>query len=135
MKALDDAIQTALTGISGISSSAPGGVHNTLRAQGSSFPVIVYQRVSSFDNHTYSGHGIEEINYDVKVIATIDKANTVGAIVESVHTALNRVLLSVTGYNHMQTLRVSRIPRYSEVNATGSYIHDGATYRFWVAKT
>lgn len=133
MKALDDVIYTKLTGISNIATLAPGGVHNTVRKQGSSFPVIVFTRVGGLDEHAFGASGgFEWLDYDIKVIATSEKASGTGAILAAIHTALHRVALTPTGVTHMQTLRVRRIPDYVEVDASSTYIHRGMTYRFWI---
>lgn len=133
MKAVDTALKTKLSAISGIGVAAPGGVHNTFRPQGSAFPVVVFQRVGSLDAPSFADGGVEHLDYQIRVIGDAATAAAVGGVVDSVHTALERGALAISGYTHMQTLRRTRIPRYGEQDASGMYVHDGATYRIWIA--
>lgn len=131
--AVDTAIRTKLAAITNVATLAPGGVWNAVRPQGSQFPVIVYQLVSDMGNaQTYADGGVERLVYDVRVIAPIDKQASVGGLVDSVHDALERVALSVTGKTHLATLRQRRLPVMMEVSGGVTYLTRGATYEVTV---
>lgn len=130
--AVDTALRTKLLTIANVGTLAPGGIHNIVRPQGSSFPVIVYSMVGSSDSQTYADGGVEWIDYDVKVIAPVAQQANVGALVDAVHAVLERGALSISGKTHLQTLRQRRIPNYSETNGGVVYLHRGGTYRVWV---
>lgn len=126
---VDTALMDALTSIDGISTLAPGGVHNTLRRQGSAFPVIVFRLMRTTESPRYGARdGQERFPYDVKVIAPANKQQNVGTILGLVHGALQGVPMTIDGLHHLQTMRTSRIPRYPENLDGTTYVHRGATY-------
>lgn len=131
--ALDAAIYAKLGTIANISTLAPGGIHNSVRPQGSSFPAIVFTHVGGpgvTNNYNASGHEVSD--YDFRVMGKASDQAAVGTVLQAVNTSLERVALTVTGHTHMQTLLVKRIPPYFEVDSTGTYVTRGVTLRFWV---
>lgn len=128
MKAIDDALVMQLATV-----GAAGGVHNVLRPQRAGvWPVIVFSLVGGEDAHAFDGSGPTSYDYDVKVIAPIDEQDGVGAVIEAVHEALQRVPLTITGCDHLQTLRLRRLPTYPDSADGRAFLHRGATYRVWV---
>ena len=128
---VDAAIATKLATVSNISTLAPGGIHNSVRPQGSAFPCVVFQLVSDMGlAQTYADGGVERLVYDVKVIGTAANGGqvNVGALVESIHGVLERGALSITGKTHLQTLRVRRLPTFVQEVAGVSYVTRGASY-------
>lgn len=133
--AVDSAIAAKLATVTNIATLAPGGIHNIVRPQGSTFPVVVFSMLpGGGDRQSYGGAGVEGLQYDVKVIAPITQQANVGALIEAIHTVLERGALTITGYNHLATLRVRRIPNYAESSGGVQYLHRGGTYAVTVAK-
>lgn len=131
--ALDAAIYAKIASIANISTLAPGGIHNTVRPQGSDFPCIVFTHIGGpgiVNNYSASGH--EVLDYDFRVIGRADDQSSVGSIIQAVNTSLERVALTITGHTHMKTLLVRRIPPYFEVDPSGTYVTRGVTMRFWM---
>lgn len=126
---VDTALATKLATVPNIATIAPGGIHNTLRPQGSPFPVVVFQLIDDLGNaQTYADGGVERLQYDVRVISTSRLQQNVGALVEAIHTVLERGALTISGRTHLQTLRTRRIPTMMQDKDGVVYITRGATY-------
>lgn len=134
MNALDVTLRGVLASIPGIATAAPGGVHNTVRAQGTAFPAVVFRMVSAVDDQSFGGPGVEAFEYDVRIVAPISRQASVGQLLDNVHDALERVPLLIDGWTHLQTLRSARIPTLVEAVDGVVYVHRGATYRVWAAR-
>lgn len=127
--AVDTAIATKLASVSNIATLAPGGIHNSVRPQGSQWPCVVFQLVSDVGNaQSYADGGVERLWYDVKVIATSLTQANVGALVESIHAVLERGALTISGKDHLQTMRLRRLPTMMQEVSGVVYVTRGATY-------
>lgn len=131
--AVDTALATTIATATNFATHVPGGCWNAVRPQGSQFPVCVYTLVSSLDGQSFSDSGVEFLDYDVRIIAPSNAQANVGAMLEAIYAKLERQSLSISGRTHMQTLRVRRLPVYSETVSGVSYVHRGMTFRIWVA--
>lgn len=134
MNAVDSALMAVLEAIDNVETLAPGGVHNIARGQQGKWPAIVFNLSPSADDQPRFGgsDGIEKLSYDVKVIAPLDEQANVGALIESIHAALQGVPMTISGVDHLQTLRQRRIAPYPEQDGR-TYIHRGATYEITIS--
>lgn len=130
--AVDTALAAKIATVANIATLAPGGIHNSVRPQGSQFPCVVFQLVSSVDMQTFADGGVEWLEYDVKVIAPSAQQANVGALIESIHAVLERGALTITGKTHLQTLRTRRLPTLIQEVSGITYASRGGTYRVWV---
>lgn len=133
--ALDTALQAKILTAANFATHAPGGCHNLVRPQGSAFPVVVFSLVGGVDDHTFSGPGVEALNYDVRVIAPATAQANVGTLLEAIHDVLERQALAITGYTHLATLRQRRGPAYPENVGGVMHLHRVMTYTIWMHET
>ncbi len=131
--AVDTALATKLATAANISTHAPGGIHNSVRPQGSQFPVVVFQLVSDMGSgQSYADGGVERLVYDIRVIAPSSQQANVGTLVEAIHAVIERGALTITGKTHIQTMRQRRLPTVMQEVSGVVYITRGATYEVCV---
>jgi hypothetical protein len=127
--AVDTALRNKILTTPSIATLAPGGVHNSMRPQGSLFPVVVFQLVSDLGGaQSFADGGVERLSYDVRVIAPLAQQATTGALVEAIHAVLERGALTISGRTHLQTLRQRRLPMMMQESGGVVYATRGATY-------
>lgn len=103
----------------------------------STFPVIVFQFMSSdFEGRAFSGDA-ESYDYLVKGVTTgAPTVVTAGDIAEGIDAALHGATLAPTGYVSIYAVKRQRWVRYVEqADNREPYMHAGAVYRLWAQRT
>lgn len=136
---IDAAVITKLRGDSTLATLMPDGVFFDVAKPGATRSVVVSQVIHE-DEYSLRAKAFEKVLYFVRAVAKgtdgSASASNVKAAAARIDALLHDVTLTITGYRHMQTLRIERV-RYTEVDEdTGErWQHRGGRYEVWAAPT
>jgi hypothetical protein len=127
---IERGLYAALTSSTALTSLLAGtaSVYNTLAPANAVLPYVVFQKQSNVPVYTNGGLAYENAVYMVKGVVESPSKAVVGEIASRINTALTDQPLTVTGYKHLMTRRISDID-YSEVVAGKTVQHAGASFR------
>ena len=131
---VDAAVITKLSGDATLMASLTNGVFADVATPGSTLFAIVSQ-VDHNDEYMFEGCAYERFLYLVKAVCLGADGTTVKTAAARIHTLLQDVPLTITGYSHMLTRREGRI-RYTEVDDADPAIrwqHRGGRYEVLVS--
>lgn len=133
---MDIAIRSTLAGDSTLTATLTDGVFFDVAPSGAQNFCIVSQMAHE-DSYSLNGNGFEQFRYLVKAVMAGTSAATVKTMAARIHTLLQDVRLTITGYSHQRTTRSERV-RYTEVdqaNQDARWQHQGGIYDVWVSPT
>lgn len=131
--ALDTAILAKLQGDATLAAILTDGIYFDVSASGKTKFGIVSLSTHE-DDDDFDG-SIEKAVYIIKAVMLDTNPSSAKTAAARMHTLLQRVQLTVTGFNHLVLLRTERI-RYTEVDAENNDLrwqHQGGRYQAWVS--
>lgn len=132
--ALDTAILGKLSSDSTLMALAPDGVWSDVAASGKTRFVVVSLSTHE-DDYAFDGD-IEKATYIVKAVMLDTNPTNAKTAAARIHTLLQNVPLTVSGFDHLLLRRSERI-RYTEVDALNNdarWQHHGGRYDAWVSQ-
>lgn len=111
-----------------------GGVYRDVAKSGKTKFVIV-SFISGIDTYVFEGSALEEHLYLVKAVSQDSSGLDVKTAAARIHTLLQDVQLTITGYSHQLTRREEPIA-YTEIDGVDNAIswqHRGGRYRVVVS--
>ena len=131
--ALETAILAVLQGDATLAAIVTDGIYFDVSASGKTkFGIVSLS--THHDERTFDGV-IEQAVYIVKAVILNTSPSTARTAAARMHTLLEGVQLSVTGFDHLALRRTERI-RYTEVDPENNDIrwqHQGGRYLAWVS--
>lgn len=129
--ALEAAIIARLTADATLTALAPGGVFMDVSKQGVTYPCVIVTQTSHEDNYQLGNSAAyESALFLVKVVDASTAATAAEAAYRRVHTLLQLVTLTITGYTCLDCVREERTA-YVELDADSDrrFQHRGGFYR------
>ena len=126
---IDAAVIAKLAGDATLLALMTDGVFMDIAPAGKTKFVIVSQSTHA-DDYVFEGGAFEDVTYLVKAVENSASGLTVKTAAARIHTLLQDVQLTITGYKHCLTRRSERI-RYTEVDEVDGNIrwqHRGGRY-------